>query len=57
MADITIPIYMRIGGGSENQIGEVTATTLDDANAQLAALLREAANELDQLGQGVSDGG
>lgn len=57
MADVIFPVHVRIGSGSENQIGEVTAASVEEASPQLAALLRVAADELDRLGQdGVRDG-
>lgn len=49
---ISVPIYMRIGGGAELQVGDVDVPVSGDGTmtlqrTQLAAALRSAADHLD----------
>lgn len=51
-AAITVPVYMRIGGGAEIQVGDVDVPvsgdgTLTMRRTALAAALRSAADHLD----------
>jgi hypothetical protein len=44
MAEITLPVRIRIGSGEESQVGEVTGASLDEIRPQLAALFRQVAD-------------
>ncbi|MDX2566088.1 hypothetical protein QBA57_39655 [Streptomyces scabiei] len=51
-AAISVPIYMRVGGGAELQVGDVEVPVSGDGTmtlrrTQLAAALRSAADHLD----------
>ncbi len=51
-AAISVPIYMRVGGGAELQVGDVEVPVSGDGTmtlrrTQLAAALRSAADNLD----------
>lgn len=51
-AAISVPIYMRVGGGAEQQVGDVDIPVSGDGGmtlrrSQLAAALRSAADHLD----------
>ena len=61
-AAITVPVYMRIGGGAEVQVGDVDVPvcgdgTLSMRRTELAAALRSAADHLDNPAlDGVAEG-
>ena len=55
-ATLPIPLYLRVGNGSETQIGEVIVSVEQDGTATLtmtdiATALRETADELERSGQ------
>lgn len=59
-ATLAIPLYLVIGSGSGTEIGSVTVAVRADGTAELtitdiAAALRETADEMEQSAEEVSD--